>query len=107
VALTLILVQRMATPAQGFLYGALLGLSSGAFRVLDGVVWAKYFGRRYLGAIRGATMLGIVGGTAIGPYPLGISFDVLGSYSPALNGMLIPALAIGLFAFFVQRPDRT
>jgi MFS family permease len=106
VVATLVLVQVMTAPFQGFIYGILLGLTSGAFRVLDGVVWARYFGRRYLGSIRGATMLGVVGGTAIGPYPLGFSFDVWGGYSLALNAMLIPALAIGLFAFFIRRPEK-
>ncbi|MDM8519064.1 MFS transporter [Anaerolineales bacterium HSG6] len=98
------LVQIMNTPVQAFVYAALLGLISGSFRVLDATVWAKYFGRQYLGSIRGATMIGVVGATAFGPYLLGFSLDYLGSYSPVLNGLLIIPLTICLLARFVRRP---
>ena len=98
------LVQVMVTPRQAFLYAALLGLISGSFRVLDATVWAKYFGRQHLGSIRGATMTGVVGSTAFGPYLLGFSLDYLGSYSTLLNSLFIFPLIICLLARFVRRP---
>jgi MFS family permease len=105
-ALTMVMIQVMATPAQGFVYGALCGLTSGGFRVIDAVVWAKYFGRLHLGSIRGAVMIGVVGGTALGPYPLGLSLDTLGSYAPALTGLLVLPVGIGLAALLIKRPER-
>lgn len=102
----LILVQVMVTPLQAMVYAALLGLVSGSNRVMNATVWAKYFGRRYLGSIRGVTMIGMLGGTALGPYPLGLSADVLGSYSPALTGLLALPLIIGVLTPFVKRPQK-
>jgi hypothetical protein len=72
--------------------------------VLDAVVWAKYFGRLHLGSIRGAVMIGVVGGTALGPYPLGLSLDMLDSYTPALLGLLVLPIGIGVAALWIKRP---
>jgi MFS family permease len=105
-AATLVMVQVMSTPLQALLYGVLNGLVSGAFRVIDAVVWAKYFGRLYLGSIRGAVMIGVVGGTALGPYPLGLSLDYLGSYAPALTALLVLPVGLGLAALLIKRPER-
>lgn len=105
-AATMIMVLVMTTPQQALLYGALNGLTSGAFRVLDAVVWAKYFGRLHLGSIRGAVMIGVVGGTALGPYPLGLSLDLLGSYAPAMLGLLVFPVGIGVAALLIKRPVR-
>jgi MFS family permease len=105
-AATMVMVQVMATPLQALLYGVLNGLVSGAFRVIDAVVWAKYFGRLHLGSIRGAVMIGVVGGTALGPYPLGLSLDYLGSYAPALTALLVLPVGLGLAALLIKRPER-
>jgi MFS family permease len=105
-ATTMVMVMVMSTPAEALIYGALNGLVSGAFRVIDAVVWAKYFGRLHLGSIRGAVMIGVVGGTALGPYPLGLSLDALGSYTPALLGLMILPLGIGLAALLIRRPEK-
>ena len=65
---------------------------------MDATVWAKYYGRLHLGAIRGVTMIGSLGGTALGPYPVGLSMDRLDSFAPAL---------LVLVALFVQRPEKS
>jgi len=50
-------------------------------------------------------MLGVIGATALGPYPLGLSLDYFGSYSPVLSALLLPLL-IGLSLLFIQRPQK-
>ena len=105
-AAALILVQVMSTLLTGMVYASLIGLVTGSFRVMDSTVWAKYFGRRYLGSIRGATMIGTVGGTALGAFPLGYSFDSTGSYTPAIAILLILPISISLSMIFVRRPER-
>lgn len=105
-AAAVVLVQVITTPLQGALFSGLVGLTSGSFRVIDSVVWAKYYGRTHLGSIKGATMLGVIGATALGPYPLGLSYDALGSYGYALNGLLVLPVAIGIVAFFIKRPQK-
>jgi MFS family permease len=102
----LILVQVMTTPGQALLYGVLLGLSSGAYKVIDSVIWAKYYGRLHLGSIKGVTMLGLVGASAFGPYPLGLSLDYLGSYDPVLTGLMILPVSIGFASLLIKRPEK-
>lgn len=102
----MLLVQWLAGWRDMLLYSALMGLLTGGMRVMDATVWAKYFGRRYLGSIRGATMLGTVGGTALGAYPLGLSYDLAGSYGPALTTLLALPAAIAFMAFSIKRPAR-
>lgn len=88
------------------LFGMLLGLVSGSFRVMDSTVWANYFGRKHLGSIRGATMLGTLGGTAFGAYPLGLSHDYLGSFNPAIIAMMALPLATAVMALWARRPEK-
>ena len=102
----ILLVQVMTTPTQAFIYALLIGLASGNFRVIDSVVWAKYYGRLNLGVIKGATMIGVIGSTALGPYPLGVSLDYFGSYSPALMALLTLPLSITVALFFIKRPEK-
>jgi MFS family permease len=104
--ITMITVQVMATPWHSFVYAALQGLMGGIYRVMDSTVWAKYFGRLHLGSIRGATMIGVIGATSVGPYALGLSLDFLGSYSPVLMGLMPVPLTIAVLALFVKRPER-
>lgn len=105
-AATMIMVQVMSTPGQAFLYAALQGLVSGVFRVMDSTVWAKYFGRLHLGAIRGATMIGVIGATSLGPYALGLSMDHWGSYAPVISGLLVVPLTIAVVALLIKRPTK-
>ena len=100
----LIVVQTMQSWWGAVGYGVLSGLCSGSFRVIDAVVWAKYFGRRNLGAIRGVTMFGTIGGTALGAYPLGWSVDHWGSYDPMLDVLVVLTITIAVIVLFVKRP---
>lgn len=100
------LVQLIHTPFQAMLYGALLGLVVSSYRVIDSVVWAKYYGRQNLGAIKGFTMFSVIGATALGPYPMGLSYDYLNSYTPGLLVLIIVPITIGVVAPMVPRPAR-
>ncbi len=105
-ASVVILIQIMTSPMHAFFLGVLMGLTSGMFRVIDSTIWAKYFGRLHLGSIKGAAMISIIGCTALGPYILGLSFDYLDSYNPALLALLVLPILIGLIAPFVPRPEK-
>ncbi len=103
----LLLVQRLTSVGSALLYGALVGIGSGGYRVLDSAVWPKYFGRRYLGSIKGVTLIGTLGGAAFGPYPLGLSLDRWGSYAPALNSLLFLPIVLAVVVYFVvTRPSK-
>jgi MFS family permease len=105
-AFTLFLVQVMNAPFHGILYGTCMGLCSGSFRVIDAVVWAKYFGRQHLGSIRGVTMLGATGGTALGAFPLGLSMDLLGSYNLALDGLIVLTVLMACMVLLAKHPQK-
>ncbi len=76
-------------------YGAAIGLTQGMKGAISGAIYATYFGRRYLGAIRGTASTIGVAGTAVGPLVFAVALDASGSYWPALIGT---AVVSGLLA---------
>jgi sugar phosphate permease len=66
--------------ASGVLYAGAFGLTQGGKESLDAAVWANYFGRRHLGAIRGFSRPFVVGSNAAGSVVGAIAFDTLHSY---------------------------
>lgn len=92
VAMAFLLVAE--TPALVLMYSAWRGASSGLWMVAADVAWPSYFGRKYLGSIRGVGFAVGVVGAAIGPIPFGLAYDVFGGYTPAIAGLLVlPILA--------------
>ena len=75
----------------------LLGLSSTGINTLAPIMWARYYGRRSLGAIQGVGRTAQVMGFAIGPLASGIAYDATGSYRAAfvvLTGLALLAAAL-------------
>ena len=105
-AVQVLWLQLMSKPWHAILYALLFGLVSGSYRVVDATVWANYFGRKHLGSIRGFTMIGTLGGTAFGAYPLGVSYDWFGSYGPALNVFIILPVSLAVIALLTGRPRK-
>jgi MFS family permease len=83
-----------------------LGVSSGLIRILGSVVWAMYFGRRHLGSITGFTTMITITGSAMGPMPLGIGRDQLGSYNLALMISAAIPFLLGIVGLFIDNPAR-
>ena len=82
------------TLVQAVIYGVLRGLTLGLWPVALDATWPAYYGRRYLGGIRGLTFGAEIVGAALGPLPFGLIYDQLGSYTAAIAGVLIlPILA--------------
>jgi MFS family permease len=76
------------------IYGALQGLTSGLWNVAVETTWPAYFGRRYLGSIRGITFAATIAGAAAGPLPFGFIYDAFGRYDYVLWGIaILPILA--------------
>ena len=57
-----------------------LGVGVGGLHVLLSLVWADYYGRWYLGSIRGVTLPIQIAGQAIGPIFAGFAYDARDSY---------------------------
>ncbi len=92
VAMLFLLVAQ--SPALVLLYAAWRGASTGLWMVAADVAWPSYFGRKHLGSIRGVGFAVGVVGAAIGPIPVGLSYDLLGGYTAAIAGLLcLPVIA--------------
>ena len=87
-------------------YALVYGLANGAKEALDAVVWADYFARRGVGAIRGLSRPFVVGSGALGSFGGGVGYDLAGSYAPAVAAFSLIALA-GAGAALAARPPRT
>ena len=91
---------------QGFIYGGMLGLSGGLFMTTNSVIWPNYYGRTYLGSIRGVVTTSMVAFAALGPLPFGFLFDLTHSYTmPILVFMALP-VACGIAALFAYPPQK-
>ena len=103
-ALSLMMARSLSGITLTLLFGVVLGISSGLIRILGSVVWAMYFGRRYLGRITGFTSMITITGSALGPMPLGIGRDLLGSYNIVLMVSAFIPLLLGIVAFLIDDP---
>jgi sugar phosphate permease len=87
------------------LYGVLLGLMMAFQSITSSVVWPEYYGRKYLGSIRGMSLMAGVLGSALGPLPYGFIYDGSGSYQQALlMSMAFPI--VGVLAALIASPPK-
>ena len=82
----------------------LFGFGVGGLIPLVEFIWASYFGRRYIGAVRSTglpvtALLGISGPILTGAY-----FDRSGNYDNAFLGLAVAILAGSLLVFVSRRP---
>lgn len=105
-AICLVMAPLLAGTTSALIYGIVLGLTGALQMTVSTVVWAKYFGRRHLGSITGIASLISVAGSALGPMPMGIARDLLGSYNLTLTILAALPLALGVAVFFTPQPRR-
>ncbi|MEX2047049.1 MAG: MFS transporter [Chloroflexota bacterium] len=76
-------------------YAALLGASSSVSQTTFGVIWAHFYGLPGLGRIQGSAMMIAIGAAALGPVPLALVHDGLGTFTPGVAALsLLPVLAM-------------
>lgn len=84
----------------GQLYALIYGIGQGIAGAVNNTVWVRYYGRQHLGKIRGAIATATVGGSSLGPFIMGFTFDRFQSYQFSL--LLFTVLfALGAIAFFL------
>ncbi|MGI8551125.1 MAG: MFS transporter [Dehalococcoidia bacterium] len=83
-----------------------LGCGWGGQIPLQEVVWASYFGRRYLGAVRSAALPLSLTLTASAPILTSIYYDHVGNYDGAFLGIALLSLMAAGLMFIVRRPQR-
>ncbi len=88
-----------------FVFAMCYGFGAGTSPVFQNVIWADYYGRRYLGSIRGMFAPVQALGTGVSPFLAGWMFDRTGSYDSILVTM--GSVAFGAAALMlVARPPR-
>jgi MFS family permease len=93
----------------GFL---IMGVGWGGLIPLQEVIWASFFGRRYLGSVRSMALPFTLGMSAIGPVAVAYYYDLAGNYDLALLaiaacnlGSAVMLLKISEPGHLVKKPD--
>jgi len=103
-ALSLVAAQLLSGVGMVLVYGIVLGITTGLMVTVHGVVWATYFGRKHLGSIAGITTTILIVASSLGPMPLAIAHDLLGSYNPVLTVSVFPPLLLCVASLFFGKP---
>ncbi|OLS37050.1 MFS transporter [Alkalihalophilus pseudofirmus] len=88
------------------LFGLIWGTANGLERITLNIVWPNYFGRKYLGSIKGVAVTVMVIGSSLGPLPFGIGFDLFSSYTQILLLVSILPIAGIVFALLAKKPAK-
>ena len=97
------MVQDLTT---AMIYAVAFGLNNGCTMTFFGYMWPRYFGRKHLGAIQGTgQMIGVIG-ASLGPLPLGIAFDLTGSYRETLLLLALYPAGCAIAALFLRTPAK-
>jgi OFA family oxalate/formate antiporter-like MFS transporter len=87
----------------GFL---VLGFGWGGLIPLQEVIWADYFGRRYLGAVRSAGLPLALTISASAPFLSTVYFDRVGNYDGAFLTVAVLAIVATVLVLLARRPNR-
>ncbi|GJM14295.1 MAG: MFS transporter [Pseudohongiella sp.] len=80
----------------GFL---MMGVGWGGLLPLQEVIWATFFGRRYLGSVRSMAMPFTFGMSALGPVLVAYYYDLVGNYDLALLAIALCNIASAIMLF--------
>lgn len=105
-ALALWMAQVLPNVAVAILFGVVMGSMMGLQRTVSTVAWPTYFGRLHLGSIAGFASTILIAASALGPMPMGIARDLLGSYNLTLTILSIMPLSLAVVSLFIRTPRR-
>ncbi|MBI4202554.1 MAG: MFS transporter [Chloroflexi bacterium] len=88
---------------QGIVWAMYYGFSIGGMFILQQVIFADYYGRESLGAIRGVVWPVQLVFNASGPFIASVAFDTLGSYTFIFN-VFASLLLVSSLLIFLSRP---
>lgn len=84
----------------------LLGASQGLFFGATQPLWARYFGRRHMGEIRGVLMTINVASSSLGPLIAGVTKDHFGEFDFAMIAFALASLPVAVLSMFATPPER-
>ena len=85
-------------------FGMLLGITQGTLLALGPPLMVRYFGRASIGSIQGSMATVLVAASSLGPFLVGATFDLLGSYDMILMLFTFIPLPVAIAAVFATRP---
>ena len=101
----IVLLTQVDTYVLAIFFAVLWGIIGGIERITLNIIWPNYFGREHLGSIKGIATTTMVIGSAFGPLPFGIAYDVFGGYTEILIIILIFPI-LGTIAAFMSPPPK-
>ncbi len=101
----IVLLTQVDTYVLAIFFAVLWGIIGGIERITLNIIWPNYFGREHLGSIKGIATTTMVIGSAFGPLPFGIAYDVFGGYTEILLIILIFPI-LGTIAAFMSPPPK-
>ena len=102
-AVSLIGVTLVTDAVTSVAYAVVFGVNNAFSMTMFGYIWPRYFGRLHIGSIQGTgQMIGVVG-ASLGPLPVGLAFDLLGSPTLTIRLLAIIPIAAALLALLFLR----
>ncbi len=100
----MLLLWGAATPWMGPAVGVLCGIGQGLLTTVLSPLWPRYFGRGHIGRIRGALATAMVASTSVGPFLVGLFYDLLGGYDLILLVFALLPIPFIVLAFWATPP---
>ena len=85
-------------------YTLILGSAQGLWGGLGNTVWVRYFGREHLGKIRGSVWTAAVSGSSVGPFLMGLSYDLSGDFFISLAGFALLLFGLAIAGVWATPP---
>ncbi|UCC54218.1 MAG: MFS transporter [Anaerolineaceae bacterium] len=98
------MLSRADSVALAQLYAVLIGMGQGLFGAVNNTVWVRYYGRAHLGRIRGSVAVAMVAGSSTGPFIMGATYDLFGSYQVSLNLFIALLLTLAIATLWATPP---
>jgi len=92
-------------PVMMFVSSATWGVSLSILTVMQNTLWADFYGRRNLGSIRGYSMMGVLGFSAIGAPLTGYVADATGSLAPVWWASAVGLIISAFVVLVVPKPQ--
>lgn len=92
--------------ASAILFMLFYGFGAGMQGIALNTIYPNYYGRKYLGSIRGAATVFMVIGSALGPLPFGYMYDKTGEYLFVIQGMILMTLVAIVLSLAINKPIR-
>ena len=77
-------------------FAATFGFGQGMLIAVGSVAWVRYYGRDFLGSIRGTAWACTVAGSGCGPLMMGVARDAYGVFDLAIGFFFFATLALSL-----------